>query len=70
MFAKTDRSFGCTKQSTVFRAPLSHIDSEAVEVGINSAGNRPARSNPMNMPLSGNGRSAVPVHIESGSCST
>lgn len=52
------------------RAPLSHIDSEAVEVGINSAGNRPARSNPMNMPLSGNGRSAVPVLIESGSCST
>lgn len=50
-------------------APLSHIDSEAVEVGITSA-TRPARSNPMNMPLSGNGcRSAVPVLIESGSFS-
>ncbi|KAG4074268.1 hypothetical protein HA402_008677 [Bradysia odoriphaga] len=53
--------------NTLSGAPLSHIDSEAVEVGINSAGNRPARSNPMNMPLSGNGRSAVPVLIESGS---
>lgn len=48
---------------------MSHIDSEAVEVGITST-TRPARSNPMNMPLSGNGcRSAVPVLIESGSFS-
>lgn len=40
-------------------------------MGINAAGNRPARSNPMNMPLpGGNGaRSAIPVLIESGSCS-
>ncbi|KAJ6638684.1 Breast carcinoma-amplified sequence 3 like [Pseudolycoriella hygida] len=56
--------------NTLSGAPLSHIDSEAVEVGINNAGNRPARSNPMNMPLSGNGRSPVPVLIESGSCSS
>lgn len=50
-------------------APLSHIDSESVEVGLSATGNRPARSNPMNMPHSQGGRSAVPVLIESGSCS-
>lgn len=53
-----------------------HIDSESVEIGIGSStGNRPARSNPMNMPShtttgTSSGRpAAVPVLIESGSCS-
>lgn len=52
-----------------------HIESESVEIGIGSStGNRPARSNPMNMPshttTGASGRTAaVPVLIESGSCS-
>lgn len=49
--------------------PLSLSDLEAVEVGVGSSCNRPARSNPVNMPMPGGGRSAVPVLIESGSCS-
>lgn len=51
----------------VTRAPLSHIDTEAVEIGINAMNNRPGRSSPMNMPMSSKG--GVPVLIESGSYS-
>ncbi|CAD7090787.1 unnamed protein product [Hermetia illucens] len=49
-------------------APLSHIDTEAVEIGINAMNNRPGRSSPMNMPMSSKG--GVPVLIESGSYSS
>jgi hypothetical protein len=42
---------------------------EAVEVGVGS-GSRPARSNPVNMPISSSSRPVVPVLIESGSGST
>lgn len=49
---------------------LSHIDAESVEVGIATAsGALPARSNPMNMPITTTGRPIVPVLIESGSYS-
>lgn len=48
---------------------LQHIDSEAVEIGVNSPANRPARSNPMQTPAIGMGRNVVPVLIESGSAS-
>lgn len=51
------------------RAPLQHIDSEAVEIGVNIPANRPARSNPMPMPPVALGRGIVPVLIESGSAS-
>lgn len=55
-------------------SPLTSIDTESVEIGAGSAGggivNRPARSNPMNMPVSGGMRPLVPVLIESGSCSS
>lgn len=47
----------------------SAADLEAVDIGVVS-GSRPARSNPVNMPLTGGGtRPLVPVLIESGSCS-
>ncbi|XP_055390184.1 putative mediator of RNA polymerase II transcription subunit 26 [Condylostylus longicornis] len=49
---------------------LSHIDSEAIEIGITPNTNKPGRSSPMNMPLGNSGRSAVPVLIESGSYSS
>lgn len=53
---------------------LSHIDVEAVEIGVSSGSSsssgRPERSSPLNMPLSAAGRSAVPVLIESGSYSS
>ncbi|XP_055684455.1 breast carcinoma-amplified sequence 3 homolog [Lutzomyia longipalpis] len=50
---------------------LSHIDAESVEVGIATAsGPLPARSNPMNMPITTTGRPIVPVLIESGSYSS
>uniref|UniRef100_U5ES95 Putative breast carcinoma amplified sequence n=1 Tax=Corethrella appendiculata TaxID=1370023 RepID=U5ES95_9DIPT len=49
-------------------SPLSSIDLEAVEIG--TLVNRPARSNPMNMPHSTGMRPLVPVLIESGSCSS
>lgn len=49
------------------RSPLQHIETEAVEIGINIPANRPARSNPVPMPsVVGRG---VPVLIESGSAS-
>lgn len=48
---------------------LQHIDSEAVEIGVNCPANRPARSNPMQTPSIGHGRGVVPVLIESGSAS-
>lgn len=51
------------------RSTLQHIDSEAVEIGVNSPANRPARSNPMQTPSIGMGRNVVPVLIESGSAS-
>lgn len=51
------------------RAPLQHIDSESVEIGVNAPANRPARSNPMPMPPIALGRGIVPVLIESGSAS-
>ncbi|XP_058816172.1 breast carcinoma-amplified sequence 3 homolog isoform X2 [Topomyia yanbarensis] len=50
-------------------SPLTSIDTESVEIGAGSTVNRPARSNPMNMPISGGMRPLVPVLIESGSCS-
>lgn len=56
---------------------LHHIEMESVEIGLTTggaatlngsgSGNRPARSNPMNMP--GGERPIVPVFIESGSYS-
>ncbi|XP_066992105.2 breast carcinoma-amplified sequence 3 homolog [Anabrus simplex] len=49
--------------------PVSLLELEAVEVGT-GVGSRPARSNPVNMPLSGGGRPIVPVLIESGSASS
>ncbi|XP_055911961.1 uncharacterized protein LOC129945988 [Eupeodes corollae] len=52
---------------------LSHIDVEAVEIGVSSgpsSTSRPERSSPLNMPLTATGRSAVPVLIESGSYSS
>lgn len=52
-----------------FRGPLSLLELEAVEVGVGS-GSRPARSNPVNMPISSSSRPVVPVLIESGSGST
>lgn len=48
---------------------LQHIDSEAVEIGVNTPANRPARSNPMPMPTVALGKDIVPVLIESGSAS-
>ncbi|XP_053658276.1 uncharacterized protein LOC128707346 [Anopheles marshallii] len=57
-------------------SPLSSIDTEAVEIctssGSGNVFNRSLqRSNPMNMPLVGGMmRPLVPVHIESGSCSS
>lgn len=52
-------------------SPLTSIDTESVEIGAGSGTvNRPARSNPMNMPVSGGMRPLVPVLIESGSCSS
>lgn len=54
-----------------YRSTLQHIDSEAVEIGVNCPANRPARSNPMQTPSMAMGRAAVvPVLIESGSAST
>lgn len=54
----------------MFRHSLSYIDSESVEVvTAGSMINRPARSNPMNMPMSGTNSDVVPVVIESGSYS-
>ncbi|XP_053681788.1 uncharacterized protein LOC128732540 isoform X2 [Sabethes cyaneus] len=50
-------------------SPLTSIDTDSVEIGAGSTINRPARSNPMNMPISGGMRPLVPVLIESGSCS-
>lgn len=50
----------------IFRTPLSLLELEAVEVGVGS-GARPARSNPVNMPISSGSRPIVPVLIESGS---
>lgn len=47
---------------------MQHIDSEAVEIGVSTPANRPARSNPMPMPIA-LGRGVVPVLIESGSAS-
>lgn len=54
------------------RSTLQHIDSEAVEIGVNcpALSNRPARSNPMQTPSIPIGRGVVPVLIESGSAST
>ncbi|XP_037938422.1 uncharacterized protein LOC119671734 [Teleopsis dalmanni] len=57
---------------------LSHVDAEAVEIGIckTATSNTSAtattreRSSPLNMPLTATGRSAVPVLIESGSYSS
>ncbi|XP_047110731.1 breast carcinoma-amplified sequence 3 homolog [Schistocerca piceifrons] len=50
--------------------PLSLLEAEAVDIG-NGTGSRPARSNPMNMPISTGGtRPIVPVLIESGSSSS
>uniref|UniRef100_A0A1Q3FAA9 Putative breast carcinoma amplified sequence 3 n=1 Tax=Culex tarsalis TaxID=7177 RepID=A0A1Q3FAA9_CULTA len=52
-------------------SPLTSIDTESVEIGAGAGTvNRPARSNPMNMPVSGGMRPLVPVLIESGSCSS
>lgn len=51
-------------------SPLTSIDTESVEIGAGSTVNRPARSNPMNMPISGGMRPLVPILIESGSCSS
>lgn len=51
------------------RSTLQHIDSESVEVGVNCPANRPARTNPMQMPAIALGRGDVPVLIESGSAS-
>lgn len=51
------------------RSTLQHIDSEAVEIGVNCPANRPARSNPMQTPSIALGRGVVPVLIESGSAS-
>lgn len=48
-------------------SPLSSIDIDSVEIG--TLATRPARSTPMNMPLTTGGRSLVPVLIESSSCS-
>lgn len=51
--------------------PLASTDIEAIEIGT-SSGVRPARSNPVNMPLRGRGvgaRPLVPVLIESTSAS-
>lgn len=48
---------------------MQHIDSEAVEIGVNVPANRPARSNPMQTPSIAMGRNVVPVLIESGSAS-
>ncbi|KAK7865422.1 hypothetical protein R5R35_012788 [Gryllus longicercus] len=56
-----------TYTSTAVGAPLSLLEMEAVEIGT-GVGSRPARSNPVNMPLSG--RPVVPVLIESGSASS
>lgn len=56
-------------QITLYRSTLQHIDSEAVEIGVNCPANRPARSNPMQMPTIALGRGVVPVLIESGSAS-
>ncbi|XP_062701366.1 breast carcinoma-amplified sequence 3 homolog isoform X2 [Aedes albopictus] len=50
-------------------SPLTSIDTESVEIGPGTMVNRPARSNPMNMPISGGMRPLVPILIESGSCS-
>ncbi|XP_055603365.1 breast carcinoma-amplified sequence 3 homolog isoform X2 [Uranotaenia lowii] len=51
-------------------SPLTSIDTESVEIGTGTAGGRPVRSNPVNMPVSGGMRPLVPVLIESGSCSS
>lgn len=53
----------------LIRSTLQHIDSEAVEIGVNCPANRPARSNPMQTPSVAMGRNVVPVLIESGSAS-
>lgn len=53
----------------LIRSTLQHIDSESVEVGVNCPANRPARTNPMQMPAIALGRGDVPVLIESGSAS-
>nr|CAD7263741.1 unnamed protein product [Timema shepardi] len=50
-------------------APLSLLEMETVDVGVGH-GSRPARSNPVNMPLSAGTRPIVPVLIESGSSSS
>ncbi|XP_065084761.1 breast carcinoma-amplified sequence 3 homolog isoform X2 [Ochlerotatus camptorhynchus] len=50
-------------------SPLTSIDTDSVEIGPGNMVNRPARSNPMNMPISGGMRPLVPILIESGSCS-
>lgn len=49
--------------------PLSHIEVESVEIGVGNPGNRPARTNPMNMPPAAAQRSSVSVLIESSSYS-
>lgn len=52
------------------RSSLSHIDSEAVEIGMTaSSKTNQERSSPLNMPVSSGSRSTVPVLIESGSYS-
>ncbi|KDR16621.1 Breast carcinoma-amplified sequence 3-like protein [Zootermopsis nevadensis] len=58
-----------TYNSAVSGVPLSLLELEAVEVGVGS-GSRPARSNPVNMPISSSSRPVVPVLIESGSGSS
>ncbi|PNF22320.1 hypothetical protein B7P43_G02923 [Cryptotermes secundus] len=58
-----------TYNSAVSGVPLSLLELEAVEVGVGS-GSRPARSNPVNMPISSGSRPVVPVLIESGSGSS
>ncbi|CAG2053894.1 unnamed protein product [Timema podura] len=50
-------------------APVSLLELETVDVGAGQ-GSRPARSNPVNMPLNAGARPIVPVLIESGSSSS
>lgn len=57
-----------------FRSNLSHVDTEAVEIGTSKSSTTTSEkldhSSPLNMPLAAAGRtSAVPVLIESGSYS-
>lgn len=52
--------------SPSYRSNVLLQDVEAVEVGTVPV-SRPARSNPVNMPMPSGGRPIVPVLIESGS---